>query len=300
MRNLPSRVALLLLLVGSVAAAQERATRVRNLYVSDDPRQAVPRVNVGGRIATVLRFQKPVDPGKTKLLGWEGRFEPLLVGGKNVVLEPIQDVAPEQQVLLVTFADGTEQPFTVTGREDGRVDQQVNVFADTESSDAIRSRLSDAHTRERMLREENERYRQQETSVDHALAQLLANGAKAMTPFLKGKKWVLKCDGAAIEVQSFNGRGKVAVVFNVANLDPTTPWRMREARLATATTLESRPFALRMERAEIAPGASGRIAVVADVTAFSTKEGPERLVLELFREDGLQVVQVVLEQQLGR
>jgi uncharacterized protein (TIGR02268 family) len=258
-------------------------------------------VNVGGRIATVLRFQKPVDPGKTKLLGWEGRFEPLLVGGKTVVLEPLQNVGPEEQyLLLVTFTDGTEQPFTVTGREDGRVDQQVNVFADAESTNEIRSRLSDAYTRERILREENERYRQEETSVDHALAQLLANGAKGMTPFLKDKKWSLKCDGANIEVQSFNGQGKVAVVFDVKNLDPAMPWRMREARLATATTLESRPFALRAERSEIAPGASGRIAVVADMTAFSAKEGPERLVLELFREDGLQVVQVVLEQQPGR
>ena len=30
----------------------------------------------------MLRFEKEVDPAKTKLLAWEGRFEPLLIGEK--------------------------------------------------------------------------------------------------------------------------------------------------------------------------------------------------------------------------
>jgi uncharacterized protein (TIGR02268 family) len=301
MRNLPGQAPLLLILVAFVATAQERGPFVRNIYLSGNPLREVPRVYVGGRVATVLRFQGRVDSAKTKLLGWEGRFEPLLVGGNKVVLEPLQNIASEEPfLLLVTLADGTELPFTVTAGDSERVDQQVNVFPDPESTDAIRSRLSDAHVRERRLQEENARYRKEEISVDHALAQLLANDAKQMTSFLRDKKWSLKCDGATIDVQSFTGQGKIAVVFNITNLDPATPWRMMEARLMTATTLEPRPFALRMNRTEIDPGASGRIAVVADETAFSSKKGTEQLVLELFRNDGLQVAYVVLEKRDGR
>ncbi|WP_373691598.1 DUF2381 family protein [Hyalangium versicolor] len=79
---------------------QNGESRVRNLYLSDDPRDEAPRVNVGGCVATVLRFEQAVDPVRTKMLGWEGWFEPLLVGGKSVVLVPLQKIAPEDRFLL--------------------------------------------------------------------------------------------------------------------------------------------------------------------------------------------------------
>jgi hypothetical protein len=116
---------LLAVLVASVAVAQDGEPRVRNLYLSDDPRDEASRVNVGGRVATVLRFEQDVDPARTKMLGWEGWFEPLLVGGKSVGLVPLQKISPADRFLLkVTLADGTELPFTVTARESGRVDQR--------------------------------------------------------------------------------------------------------------------------------------------------------------------------------
>jgi hypothetical protein len=93
---------------------------------------------------------------------------------------------------------------------------------------------------------------------------------------------------------------KTAVLFTVMNKDRAAPWKLSEARLSTASRLEPRPFALRQEIAEIAPGASGRIAVVADHSAFDSKRGLEQLVLELFRSDGMQQVQVVLELQATR
>jgi uncharacterized protein (TIGR02268 family) len=286
-----------------VAIAQDGEPRVRNLYLSDDPRDEAPRVNVGGRVATVMRFEQAVEPARTKMLGWEGWFEPLLVGGKSVVLVPLQKLSPKDRFLLaVTLADGTELPFVVTARESGQVDQQVNVFPDRESPEAVRSRLFDAHWRERMLREENERYRKEETSVDHALAQLLANGDRKYTPFKREQKWSLKCDGADVEVEVLMSKTvpKAAVLFTVKNQNRAEPWKLREARLSTATSWEPRPFALRQESAEIAQGASGRIAVVADHSVFESKRGPEQLVLELFRSDGMQQVQVVLELQATR
>ena len=282
-----------------MAVAKEQQPVERNLFLSDHPRSDTPRLYVGGRVATVLHFEKPCDPARTKLLGWEGRFEPLLVGGQAVLLFPLRDLTPEDRLLLlVTFTDGTELPFTVTAWKqtyfEREVDQQVNVYPDRKSYDAVLSSLYDSLQRERELREKVERY-EQEDSVDHALASLLMKGAVAMTPFRRIRTQVLKGEGANLEVQTFTSTDKSALVFRVTNQDAVEPWKLLEARLTTMITGESRPYALRMERDTLLPGASGRIAVVVDKSAFASQKGREQLFLELFRSDGLQQVYVLVD-----
>ena len=129
-----------------MSVAKVREPSERTLILQEHPRIDAHRVYVGGRVATVLRFEKPCDPERTKLLAWEGRFEPLLCGGKSVVLYPLNDLTPEDRfMLLVTLTDGTEIPFTVTAHRQSsserEVDQQVNVFADREGYDAVLSSL---------------------------------------------------------------------------------------------------------------------------------------------------------------
>jgi uncharacterized protein (TIGR02268 family) len=302
MACLPSyRAVLLAVLVASGAMAQEGEPRVRNLYLSDDPRDPAPRLYVGDHVATVLRFEQEVAPSGTKMMGWEGWFEPLLVGGQSVLLVPLQKIRPEDSFLLkVTLADGTERTFIVTARKNGRVDQQVNVFPDQESSDAVRSRLSESHRRERVLLEENERYRKEEVSIDHALAALLASGAVKMTPFRRIDSWKLEGDGLTLEVHVYNSQEKRGVVFHVKNQDPETPWKFMEARLLRESTREAWPFALRMDQEQLAPGSSGTIAVVTDLSGFDFKQGAERLVLQLLRSDGLVQAYVTLEEKAVR
>lgn len=304
MRILPPRSCLLLLLWASVAVAAGRHPIERNLFLSQHPRDDAPRIYVGGRVATVLHFEKACDAARTRMLGWEGRFEPLLVGGRTVVLYPLQDLTPEDRfLLLVTLADGTELPFTVTAHrqlfDEREVDQQVNVFADREGYDAVLSSLYASLQRERVLTEQVERY-QREDSVDHALAALLAKGAVKQTPFRYIRGQLFKGEGADIVADTFMSRDKAALVFRVKNLHPDAPWRLMEARLKTATTWEERPFALRMEGGSIAPGTSGSLVVVVDASAFASKNGTERLVLELFRADGMQQAVVLLDPPNGR
>jgi uncharacterized protein (TIGR02268 family) len=287
-----------------MAVAKEHQPVERNLFLSDHPRHETPRIYVGGRVATVLHFEKPCDPARTKLLGWEGHFEPLLVGGPSVLLFPLRDLTPDDRfLLLVTFTDGTELPFTVTARKqtsfEREVDQQVNVYPDRESYDAVLSSLYDSLKRERELRERVERY-EKEDSVDHALAALLLKGAIAMTPFRRIRTQVLKCEGANLEVQTFTSSDKAALVFRVTNQDAVEPWKFLEARLTTMTTGEARPYALRMERDMLLPGTSGSIAVVVDRSAFVSEKGREQLFLELFRSDGLQQVYVLVDPPPGR
>jgi hypothetical protein len=72
----PGRYSLLLVLLSSVAVARERTSVIRDVVLPDAPEDTATVVYVAGGVASVLRFQQPVDAGKTAMLGWEGRFEP--------------------------------------------------------------------------------------------------------------------------------------------------------------------------------------------------------------------------------
>ncbi|WNG57747.1 DUF2381 family protein [Archangium gephyra] len=306
MRNfLPLQSTLLLVLVASMAAAKGREPVSRSLYLPDDPREAVHPVYVAGEMGTVLRFAQPVDPARTKMLGWEGRFEPLLAGGHLVVVTPLKDLDPEDRFLLVvTLQNGKELPFTVTAQE-ARFDHQVNVFPVEESPEALRSRLAHHQTRERVLEEENERYRNQETSIDHAIAALLAKRAVKMTSMRPTLVHLFKNPHGVefrVTVLASKKDKKVAVVFEVKNNSPTESWSLLEARVVTEAGREKKPFALRATQEYLAPGGmSGTIAVVMDASVFDSNNGPERLVLELFRRgSGLREAWVLLDRQLLR
>jgi uncharacterized protein (TIGR02268 family) len=306
MRTIPAirSVPLLgLLACVAVARAPDEKTEIRTLLISDHPADATHNIYVSGQVTTVLRFEQDCDPARTKLLGWEGRFEPLLVGSKKVVLEPLRDLGKDERVpLLVTLADGTEIPFLVSPPRSeawGWTDHQVNVFKNRESYNAVLSSLYDSLKRERKLSEENKRFKKEENSVDHAFATLLVNGEVKKTPFRRKRKAVLKNEDMDITVEVFSGPGKVAVVVHLTNTYNEEPWRFRDARLTSdLPPYTARPFALRMDRAEIVQGQSGRIAVVADQSAFASKEGLVDLALEIFREDGLQQVAVILDHTL--
>ncbi|WP_375766123.1 DUF2381 family protein [Archangium gephyra] len=296
-----------LVLLASVAVALEPGvkTEIRTLLISDHPAQTTPNIYVSGKVSTVLHFEQECDPAGTKLMGWEGRFERPLVGGKKVVLEPLRDLGEDERVpLLVTLADGTEHAFLVRPprREKwGWTDHQVNVFKDRESYDAMRSALDDSLKREFKLSEENERLKKEENSVDHAFATLLVNGQVEKTPFRREQAAVMKDGDMDIMVEVFSGPGKAAAMIHLTNTYNDEPWKFREARLsADLTSHTARPFAIRMERAELVPGQSGRIAVVADQRAFESKEGLVNLALEIFREDGNLQVLVNLDHTLIR
>ncbi|QRN98095.1 DUF2381 family protein [Archangium violaceum] len=302
---------LLLLLMASAAVARVREPNVRNVYVRDDPKDEAKRVYVTGQVVTVLRFQQPCDPERTKMLGWEGRFEPVHCAGKSVLVVPLQDLEPEDRfLLLVTLADGKELPFTLTAigkTEWEQPDQQVNVFLDPETQEALRAQLKDARTRAQHLEEANRRHWKEDTE-DHALARFLAKGSLKFTPLRARKRWYFKNKGATIEATVLTGKAKAAVLFHVTNSDPTRPWSLSEARLLTtrpgekAPVLfgEAKPFALQKDWDELGPGASGSLALVVDKSAFTSREGPCDLTVELYRHDGLLETHVLLDRRLIR
>ncbi|WP_164009372.1 DUF2381 family protein [Pyxidicoccus trucidator] len=302
-RPLPYRAVSLLVLLASAALAQDReSSTIRTFIVSDHPAEEAHRLAVAGQVATVLRFEQPCDATRTRLLGWEGRFEPPAVMGKLVVLVPLRDLADDERVpLLVTLTDGTELPFLVgPPREEAGPDQQVNVFRNRESYNAVLSALYDSLGRESLLRNENERFRKEETSPDHALAALLVSGDIKQTPFRLMRKWLFKEPDADLNIEAFSGKLKAAVLVTVKNHDSRRPWRLKEARLMTTPGGVMRTVAMRSTLPAIPPGEEGLLAFIVDKSAFVDAGRPTQLVLELFRHDGLRQAIVVLDHRLAR
>jgi uncharacterized protein (TIGR02268 family) len=305
MRNLPpSRIVLLLALVSSATLARERdPVAVRTLLLSEHSGHATHRIYVKGQVVTVLRFEQPCDPAKTKLLGGEGRFEPLGVVGKKVILEPLRDLDEDEGIpLLVTLADGTEVPFLLRPPkrdERGWTDQQVNVFKDRESYGSMRSVLNDALKENAALRKEVERFQKEETSEDHALAALLAAGAEAQTPFQAAATYYGEDTDARIVARVFRGKRKAAVVFKIKNLDAKQSWGMKAARLVTMSSGLERAVAVRSTSTSIAPGASGVVAAVVDKSAFMEEGALTNLILEIYRYDGIRRAFVQLDHHLA-
>jgi len=307
MRNfLPSRSGLLLVLLASVAMAREPSDPVliRTLKVSDHPAYSTHAIYVAGLVATVLRFEKDVDAANTRLLGWEGKFQPLVVGSNKVVLEPLRDLDREESLsLLVTLVDKTELAFLVKPKireEWGWIDHQVNVFRDPDSYSAVLSSLYSSLKRERGLREENDRFRKEENSVDHAYATLLLNGEVKKTPFRRERVIRSRNEDMEVVVTVFSGLGKAAATITLTNTFYDGVWEFDGAYLTRDVTHStSRPFALRMDHSTLVPGQTGTIVVVADKSAFESKGGElTDLILQIFRGDGRQQVAVVMEPTL--
>ncbi|WP_240359327.1 DUF2381 family protein [Pyxidicoccus trucidator] len=295
---------MLLVLVAAVASAQGRdGGNVRTLLLSESPDDATHRIYVKGQVVTVLQFEMPCDPTRTKLLGWEGRFEQVGILGRMVVLKPLRDLDPDEGIpLLVTLESGTEVPFLLRPLDPkgGRwPDQQVNVFKDRESYEAMSSALNDALKEKRALADQVERYRKEETSEDHALAALLVSGAVRQTPFRLSSQVSGKDEGASIDALLFRGRGKAAVVFKVLNLDPEQSWRMKTVRLVTESTGRDRALAFRATASSLTPGASGVIAIVVDKGAFVDEGKVTNLILEVYRHDGALQAYIPLAHQLA-
>jgi uncharacterized protein (TIGR02268 family) len=269
-----------------MTVAKGREPESRFLLLSESPKEEVSPVYVSGGMSTILRFTESVDLAKTKLMGWEGRFEPLLVGGRLVVITPIKDLEKADRFLLVvTLQNGKEFPFTVT-TQDERFDHQINVLLNEPHLESLQTHLEYVKDKQKALENENEQLRSEKSSIDHALAALLVRDAVKMTPFRQQYTALLKNPHGAeflVTVLSSRKPDKVAVVLNLKNNSPSESWSLLQARLVTEVSGEQKPFALRATKETWAPGESGQIAVVLDGSAFDLKSGRERLVLELFR-----------------
>jgi uncharacterized protein (TIGR02268 family) len=313
MTRMQKAVLLALLAVSTTARAhptpiQQKYSSVhRAIFLTKKPASKVPEIYVAGGVVSTLRFETPCDPSRTKLLGWEGRFEPLRADGRSVSLVPLKDLDPEDRfLLLVTLMDGTELPFTIMASATRR-DMQVDVYPDPDSPEAVRVTLEEQRKENKLLRAEIRRQSDEIRGIseaiasgDRALAVLLANGEISLTRFKELHKQMLRDEGVEVLVSTLVpteklAKRKVAMVFQVTNRHPEKPWRVQTARVSALVTDESMPFAFYGWPDEIAPGQTGRIALVADLSSFDPVKDGDKLAFELFWNGGDQQTYVVWE-----
>ncbi|WP_224242955.1 DUF2381 family protein [Hyalangium gracile] len=287
------RVFLLPLFAGLAAGGAPpapRRLRQRSLYLSGEPGEEVPDILVWARTVTTLRFEAPVDARRTKLEGAEARFEPLLIGDRSISLYPLHELAPEDRFrLTVGLAGGELLPFTLRSDRE-RVDGQVDVFPDPASCEALRQHWREIQEERQRQHADLQRRVKEELSVEHALATLLVMGAERLTRLQEGsRKWSIRETGLTGTVVAMQGMGKVAVLLTVTNHDPRFSWSVSEIRLTHSVTQKPKGFSLRVQRASLPPGDTGRIALVTDA---SPKDAAQPYLLEIFREDGVRHIAV--------
>ena len=117
---------MLLLLVGASGEAAppgRRKPRLRTVMVAGQ----VAEVRVAANTSTRLRFDAALDASRTRLVDGGGRFEPLVVGSRFLVITPREELAAGERVpLVVTLRDGSEVPL-VLAADSAEVDVQVQV-----------------------------------------------------------------------------------------------------------------------------------------------------------------------------
>jgi uncharacterized protein (TIGR02268 family) len=270
----------------------------RALFISKNPASKVPALYVAGQVVTVLRFEQPCDPARTKMLGWEGRFEPVECVGKKVLLEALHDLEPEDRfVLLVTLADGAELPFTVTGSATRR-DMQVDIYPDPASPEAVRVAFEETRKENKLLRakvrrqEDEERWKNELlNSAEVSLATLLAKDEISLTQLKELDNRLLRGEGVEILVSTLvpidkMAKRKVAVVFEVTNKNPEKPWVFHSARVAALATDETKPFSAHGGSDQLAPGQTGRIALVYDLASFDPVKDGDKIAFEILSGGG--------------
>ena len=70
---LPVRLALalaLLLTTVDATAREREELAIRTVLLSEHPSDSTPPLYVKGKVVTVLRFETPVDPTRTRMLAW--------------------------------------------------------------------------------------------------------------------------------------------------------------------------------------------------------------------------------------
>lgn len=260
-------------------------------FAKEQPDQPVQTIHVAGEVATNLMLPSEVDPAQTKLVGGEGRFEPLMISGRSVVVVPLRDLAFDEGFsLIVKLKDGAAIPLNLRApRRHESTDGQVDIYLNQDETPAVRHALQLVRSRVEELAAENERHVQEELSVDHALAALLARDKSELTPFTMAGHKLLQGSDVDLKVVTFRPRnrkvnlGKAAVAFSVTNKDPKKPWELDEVRLVSATTGDMKAFASRASSPSIGPGETGMVAVVMDMDAFGTGPESDHLILELWR-----------------
>jgi uncharacterized protein (TIGR02268 family) len=245
------------------------------------PEAPAPEVRVAQGVTTTLRFDAPIERASVEVQGGKERFLLVDVGERSLLLEPSLEPRPGERLSVkLRYRGSAPEPATFwLVSHPTYVDGEVKVERRPRTPEAMEARLA-----------------RQEEELTDLRARCEANGPTALA--LAG---LLDVEGVkARRLEGFDkdaqdglrvstGTGYRATRWALAslrvrNLSGQKPWEPGQAHLTRAdgTRLKAR---LRLDKARLAPGEEGVVAVETDAPSWPVEE---TLRLELLDASGTQ------------
>ncbi|WNG23786.1 DUF2381 family protein [Cystobacter fuscus] len=261
----------------SVAQPPARERQERQVAIPNSPEEPVPEVRVAAHVATYLRFDAPIDRASVEVEGRTTRFRVVDPGERTLTLEPTLEPGPGEKLgVRVRYKDGTfpaAATFALVSHP-SLVDKEVEVVRRPRTVEALEAALA---------------------QKEAELASLRAVSAPAGF-FFSGRLSPAGVQARLIEKPSsardglhvaggeaYRAEAWALAVVRVRNLPGQTPWEPGEARLTRADGPPVKVRSVDMNKARLAPGEEGLVAVE---TEAPTWKAGEVLRLELLDRSG--------------
>ncbi|MCY1075187.1 DUF2381 family protein [Archangium sp. miwbw1] len=259
---LPSHLllALLALSLGTPAAAQTqppaRERQERQVVLPSNPNESAPEARVAAGIATYFRFDAPLDKASLDLEGRPARFRWVDVGERLIAVEPSVDLGAEEKLVVrVRYKDGASPAVAmlVLVSHPTLVDKEVEVVRRPRTVEALEATLADKEAELAALR------------ALSGPAGLVFSG-RLDPDGVQARRIMNAPAGARGGLNVAGGEGYRAgswalAVVRVRNLPGQSPWMPGVARLTRADGTAVKVRSVDMNKAQLAPGEEGLVAV---------------------------------------
>ncbi|KFA91737.1 DUF2381 family protein [Archangium violaceum] len=221
--------------------------------------ESVPEVRVAAGVASYLRFDAPLDKASLELEGRPARFRWVDVGERLVAVEPSVDlVAEERLVLRVRYKDGASPAVAtlVLVSHLSLVDKEVEVVRRPRTVEALETALAENEAELAALKAQ--------CGVGGPAGLVFSgridwNGvvARRTEDVPTGIQGGLKVVGG----MGYRAGSWALAVVRVRNLPGQQPWAPGSARLIRADGTPVKVLSVEMDKAQLAPGEEGLVAV---------------------------------------
>lgn len=291
----PQALPLLLLFALPLAAgAEPHARRPLVIRLSELERRdaAMREVYVAGGVSTIITTPWAVKARGTGVVGRGERPFEMLLGARRVVLTPRRPLTPgERFPFILRLSDETVVPLVLVAPSAPRgADGEVALAFDDDDAAELRVQLAAVKEQAQGLAERLRQVLLERDSEDFALAQLYAGGRPELAGLGKtGDRLLEMGDRSRVQLITYapsseprHGARKVVAVVVMTNKG-AEPVELQVGDLYHRSTLEMVTYAARVQPAVIAPGATGRLAVVLDAASI---DDDETLTLEVRQRAG--------------
>ncbi|MCY1075532.1 DUF2381 family protein [Archangium lansingense] len=248
----------------SVAQTQPpaRERQERQVVLPSNPNESAPEARVAAGVATYLRFDAPIDKASLELEGRPARFRWVEAGERLVAVEPSVDLGAEEKLVVrVRYKDGASPAVAtlVLVSHPTLVDKEVEVVRRPRTLEALEAALAEKEAELAALRAQ---YGAGGPAGLVFSGRIDRNGVVARsTEDVPGIQGGLK----VVRGMGYRAGSWALAVVRVRNLPGQKPWAPGSARLTRADGTPVKVLSVEMDKAQLAPGEEGLVAVEPEV-----------------------------------